>query len=79
MKKNGKSKRREIMPQKSWDETFIGKVVRITRGEHRNKEGIVLGRRIGGDNGAQFLVGHMFVERPQRTIPVGVGEMELVN
>lgn len=79
MNKNGKGKRRETLPQKNWDETFIGKVVRITKGEHRNKEGVVLARRLGGGNGVQFLVGHVSVERPQRTIPVGVGEMELVN
>lgn len=79
MTKNGKNKRREILPQKNWDEMFIGKTVRITRGEYRNKEGIVLGRRIGGENGVQFLVGHVSVERPQRTVPVRVGEMELVN
>ena len=65
--------------EKDWDMLFVGKTVRITKGEHRNREGIVLGRRIGGDNGVQFLVGHVFVERPQRTIPVGVGEMELIN
>lgn len=69
----------EVVPQKNWDETFIGKVVRITRGEHRNKEGIVLGRRIGGECGVQFLVGHVFVERPQRTVSVGVGEMVVVS
>lgn len=69
----------ETLQEKDWDTRFVGKMVRIVRGEHRNREGIVLCRRIGNDPKAQYLVGNVFVDNPQKAVPVGVMEMELVH